>query len=539
MRKILLFIISVIATGTAFAANPSQVWVSDLGNGTYRNPVLMADYSDPDVCRAGEDYYMTSSSFNCVPGLQILHSRDMVNWTLAGAAIRQLEPSFHFAGMQHGNGVWAPSIRYHGGQFWIYWGDPDFGIYMVKADDPTGEWSQPVMVTAGKGLIDACPLWDDDGQMYLVHAYAGSRAGIKSLLAVTRLTPDGTRAVGMSRTVYDGHASDETIEGPKFYKRDGWYYIFAPAGGVATGWQVALRSKSVWGPYERRIVMAQGQTAINGPHQGAWVDTPGGQDWFFHFQDRGPVGRVVHLQPMAWKDGWPVIGADPKGTGCGEPVATHKKPDVGRAYPIATPADSDEFTSEELGLQWQWHANPMGWWHFCDAERGTLGLYTVPCADGWRNLWDTPNLLLQKNPAEDFTATAKLTFTPNPRITGERAGLVVMGLDYGVLAVSSTPDGLLLSQSECYNADKGTPETGNASVKLDSPTVWLRVKVTPDAMCVFSWSADGHRFAALGKPFKMREGKWIGAKTGIFATRAQVINDGGRADFDFLRFTKK
>ena len=251
----------------------SQVWVSDLGNGKYKNPVLDADYSDPDVCRVGDDYYMTSSSFACIPALQILHSKDMVNWRIIGTAIERLLPEERFSQMQHGNGVWAPSIRYHQGEFYIYYGDPDTGIYMVKSKDPAGKWDNPVLVKAAKGIIDTCPLWDEDGNAYIVHGYAGSRAGLKSILGLIRMTPDGTQAIGESRIIFDGHIGNATIEGPKFYKRDGWYYIFAPAGGVPTGWQTVLRSKNIWGPYEWKIVMAQGNTNINGPHQGAWVDT--------------------------------------------------------------------------------------------------------------------------------------------------------------------------------------------------------------------------------------------------------------------------
>ncbi len=529
--------VSLLAA-TALSGQPSKSWVADLGDGRYKNPVLYADYSDPDACRVGDDFYMTSSSFNCTPGLQILHSKDLVNWTITGAALPQLTPEEHFARPQHGNGVWAPSIRCHDGMFYIYWGDPDFGVYMTCTKDPAGEWEPATMVKAGKGLIDACPLWDEDGNAYLVHAFAGSRAGIKSLLAVTRLTPDGRRAVGPDRIVYDGHDTDETVEGPKFYKRDGYYYIFAPAGGVATGWQLALRSKSVWGPYERRVVMAQGRSAVNGPHQGAWVDTPSGQDWFLHFQDTGVFGRVVHLQPMVWRDGWPVIGEDKDGDGCGDPVAVWRKPDVGGPYPIATPAESDEFSGAELGLQWQWHANSVGWWHFCNQAKGCLSLYTVPVGEGYKNLWDVPNLLLQKTPSNAFTATAKLSFVPSAKITGERTGLVVMGLDYGVLALENTAEGLVLSQRECVKADQGKPETVTGTVKLTVATVWLRAKVTPDGMCVFYWSADGKKFAALGKPFKMKEGKWIGAKIGMFASRPVANNDGGRADVDWFRIEK-
>lgn len=516
----------------------SQVWVSDLGNGKYKNPVLNADYSDPDACRVGEDFYLTSSSFNCIPGLQILHSRDLVNWEIIGAAVPKLVPEDVFSKVQHGNGIWAPSIRYHNGEFYIYYGDPDYGVYMTKTKDPAGMWEPLTLVKAGKGLIDACPLFDEDGQVYLVHAFAGSRAGIKSLLAVTRLSPDGKKAIGESRIIYDGHDQDETIEGPKFYKHNGYYYIFAPAGGVKTGWQVVLRSKNVFGPYERRVVMAQGNTDINGPHQGAWVTTSTGEDWFLHFQDCYAYGRVVHLQPMVWQNGWPVIGVDKDGDGCGEPVTVWKKPDVGKIYPLCTPAESDEFNASTLGLQWQWHANPMGWWSFANQETGALSLYAVPVPQDYRNLWDIPNLLLQKLPARRLTVTTKITFKPSEKVQGERTGLVMMGLDYAGLMVENTPKGLVLSQVECLKAEKGNPEKVNALQELENNTVYLRIGVQPDATCTFSYSTDGKKYRSLGTKFTLREGKWIGAKTGLFCSRPVANNDGGRVEVDWFRIEK-
>lgn len=300
----------------------------------YANPVLHADYSDPDVCRVGEDYYMTASSFNCFPGLPILHSRDLVHWELAGAALSDYPgpdwfgPDADFHGrVQHGNGVWAPAIRYHDGWFYIFCGDPDRGIFMVRTQDPHGRWEDPVWVVKAKGFIDPCPLWDEDGRAWLSHAAAGSRAGLKSVVFVAPMSPDGTRLLGPSRIVYDGHKTQPTIEGTKFYKRDGRYYIFAPAGGVKTGWQTVLRAESPYGPYEERIVMASAEGTINGPHQGGWVETAQGEHWFLHFQDKGAYGRIVHLQPMTWRsDGWPLIGEDPDGDGIGQPVASYRMP---------------------------------------------------------------------------------------------------------------------------------------------------------------------------------------------------------------------
>ena len=241
--------------------------------------------------------------------------------------------------------------------FWIFFPLPDEGIYLTTAVDPAGRWSEPHLVQPGYGLIDPCPLWDDDGSAYLVYAYAKSRAGIKDKLRVRPMAPDGSRLLGEGKIVFDEPERHPTIEGPKFLKRDGWYYILAPGGGVDTGWQVVLRSRHIYGPYEDCVVLEQGSTSVNGPHQGALVDTPGGEWWFLHFQDAGVYGRISHLQPVEWADGWPLIGRDYDGNGIGEPVPLWRKPDVGRDTRIAVPATSDAFTSERLGLQWQWSAN--------------------------------------------------------------------------------------------------------------------------------------------------------------------------------------
>ena len=521
----------------ALAQKPSlsKVWVADNGDGTYKNPILHADYSDPDAIRVGDDYYMVSSSFEDVPGLPILHSKDLINWTIVGYALKRQLPLEHFSLPRHGEGVWAPAIRYHKGEFYLYYPDPDFGIYLTKAKAAAGPWSEPILVQGGKGLIDPCPLWDDDGKAYLVHAYAGSRAGIKSIIAVKKLSADGTKTLDEGVMVYDGHELDPTIEGPKFYKRAGWYYIFAPAGGVATGWQLVLRSKNVYGPYERKVVMDQGSSPINGPHQGAWVTTQTGEDWFLHFQDKEAYGRVVHLQPMKWVANWPVIGVDKDGDGKGEPVLRYKKPAVGKTYPLQTPAESDEFNGTSTGLQWQWMANPKATWAFANSSNGSLRLFSDKLPDSAKNLWNAPNVLLQKFPAEEFMATTKLTFTPNTRLESERAGLVVMGFSYAGLTLKSSKDGIYLVHTLCRDAEKGRPEIEKEIMKLTGATAYLRVRVIKGAKCSFSYSVDGKTFIAAGEEFSAEVGRWKGAKLGLFCTRQTKINDSGYADVDWFR----
>ena len=515
------------------ADNPvSKVWVADNGDGTFKNPIIHADYSDPDAIRVGSDFYMTASSFNGAPGLPVLHSKDLVNWRLINYVFARQQPRETFDKPQHGGGVWAPAIRFHNGEFYIYYPDPDFGIYVTKTKNPAGEWSEPVLIKSAKGWIDPCPLWDD-GNAYLVSAFAGSRAGLKTILVVSRMSADGMKLIGEPVIVFDGHDQHPTVEGPKFYKRNGFYYIFAPAGGVSTGWQLVLRSKNVFGPYEEKIVLAEGKSKINGPHQGAWVNTNTGEDWFLHFQDKGAYGRIAHLQPMVWRNDFPVIGADADGDGTGEPVLRFKKPNVGKTYPIVTPPDSDEFAGEKMGLQWQWHANPQPTWAFMNPTKGVLQMFSVQTAENYKNLWDAPNLLLQKFPAEKFTATAKVTI--NSRFENEKFGLVVMGLDYSYLAITNRSGKLFASNAVSVNADKGASETETDAVELKDKTVYLRVTVEPGAICNFSFSADNKTFTNIGAPFKAREGKWIGAKLGFFFNRTAKFNDAGSAEIDWLR----
>lgn len=530
-------VLSVIMWAAVFMASAqSEVWKADLGNGKYQNPIIYADYSDPDVCVGPDGYYMTASSFNCIPGLPILFSTDLVNWTIVSHALQVQVPEEVYNLPQHGNGVWAPAIRYHEGEFYIYWGDPDFGIYMVKTKDAKGEWEAPVLVKAGKGMIDTCPFWDEDGQVYLSYAFAGSRRGLKSVLLMTRLTADGTAFSGQPRIIYDGHQDNPTCEGTKLYKHEGKYYILCPAGGVATGWQLALRADDPFGPWEARKVMEQGKTDINGPHQGGWVRTPEGEDWFIHFQDVGPVGRITHLNPMVWKEGWPVIGEEKKKDNLGNPVRKYAKP-AGLHSEICTPQESDEFDRIELGKQWQFQANIQPEWYFIDSKNSCIRLYSAELKGEKRSLWDAANLMLQKFPAPDFTATAKVKLVPNEK-NAERGGLVVMGMDYCAVNIEQDGNQFVLRQRICKNADRQGLEKVTAETSLKQNNIYLRVKVTDGNQCQFSYSLNGRKFMDFGEKFAAREGKWIGAKVGLYCTRMQASNDGGWLEADNFIISK-
>ena len=548
-----LLLLSSVLTPLNAQNYVSQVWNPDNGNGTYTNPVINADYSDPDVIAVGDDYYLTASSFQCMPGLPILHSKDLVNWEIIGHALTK--PYFSQNVPSHGNGVWAPCMRYHNGEFYIYWGDPDRGVYMVKTKNPAGEWEKPVRVIKGKGMIDTSPLWDDDGRCYLVNGWANSRAHFASVLTVRELNAEGTAAISDPVIVFDGNGTENrTCEGPKFYKRNGWYWIMCPAGGVPTGFQLAMRSKSPYGPYEVKKVLAQGKTNINGPHQGGWVHTSQGEDWFMHFQDKGAYGRVVHLQPVTWRDNWPVMGIDKDGDYCGEPVTKYRKPKIAGKVANVNPQESDEFNDGKVGMQWQWQAN-YSQLYGMPTMNGTFRLYTYKLKPytykknrDSLSLWLDPAMLLQKTPADRFTATAKLCLTAKNE--QQLGGIIMMGLNFSALVVKRVGQEFQLLQLTCKDADKANQPTSKLLATL-KPTsadtngyqeaihevIYMRMKVY-DGKLQFAYSTDGKHYTSVGDVFTMREGKWIGAKIGLVAAEPQGTNPCGWIDVDWFRVTQ-
>ena len=556
------------------------------------------DFSDPDVC-VGHDgkFYMTASSFGGLPGLPILVSDDLVNWQYAAYALK--EHPFATHSPEHGNAVWAPSIRRKTfwkknaedqGKTWtheyvIYWGDPDRGAYRVSAPSPRGPWSKPRLVLEGKGIIDTCPLYDDDGRVYLVNGWAQSRAGMNSVLTVRELDKDETHAISEPVMVYDGVPDGNfTAEGPKFYKRNGEYWLFFPAGGVGGGWQVAARAKTPYGPFEAKTVMAQGKTKINGPHQGAWVHcevvspfgekSGSGEDWFVHFSDRDAYGRIVYLEPMKWReDGWPVIGVDEDGDGCGDPVEEYEMPKGGKlGAQTLYPQVSDEFNDGKIGLQWQWlgksadfagWATPYGFYrqYTKAVESCKLKVESGDGKDFRLILWETPNLMVQKFPAFAFTATMKARV--GAKEATEESGLIIQGRSYARIGLRYTgKHEFEVVYVECRDADKGKDED-NAVVLATVPAtvigaglrtanvkdVWLKVDVTPGeipekglgpkATCEFSWSLDGEKWTKCGKTFQAREGKWIGATVGIYAVSGQECRDRGWIDVDWFRVLRR
>lgn len=524
---------SAFCAFSAAAALPADadVWNPDLGDGTYKNPIIHADYSDPDVIRVGNDYWMVASSFTHMPGIPILHSNDLIHWEIVNHVYPSF-PSKKFDRPAHGEGTWAPAIRFHNGTYYVYFCTPDEGLYVARAKDPRGKWELHHMLDVAK-WEDPCPFWDEDGKAYLVHSIL--RGGP---VVVHRMSDDGMRLLDDGVTVYMDTKKNPVLEGMKIDKYNGWYYVLAPAGGVSKGWQTALRSRSIYGPYEARKILADCGNGINGPHQGGLVDTPTGEWWFLHFQSKGIHGRIINLEPAGWdKDGWLTLGVDENKDGVGEPVLTYRKPNVGKEYEPKLPQMSDEFSSKKLGLQWQWDANPRPEWLDLKSRKGFARLSAQICPSEKGNLYFAGNLLLQKLPAPEFTATTCVE--EKLGAVGERAGLTMFGNEYSYIALVKGENSNSIAVLEGRNDKYAVVPQVRAEVPCAASKVWLRVHLNPaDDTCSYSYSLDGTTFTPLGPACAVKPGTWVGAKVGIFCINPGVVPTKGYADFDWFRLTK-
>lgn len=502
-----------------------QQWTPDLGNGNFKNPIIYADYSDPDMVKVGDDFYMVASSFNCMPGIPILHSKDMVNWEIVNHVYQSL-PLEKYDKTAHGQGAWAPSIRYHNNKFYVYFCTPYDGLFMATTDDPRNDWELTHVVDS-EMWEDPCPLWDDDGNAYLVR---GKLCG--NDLILHKMSKDGKKLLDNGVLIYRDKENDPIIEGPKFFKKDGYYYILAPAGGVGEGWQTALRSKNIYGPYERKTVLHKGNTEINGPHQGGLVDLDSGESWFAHFQELKPNGRIVHLNKVEWVDGWPLMGKDINKDGIGEPQIEYKMPNVGKKYPVKTPQTTDEFNTKKFGLQWQWQANPKNEWYSI-SDNGNIRLNAVQNITKEGNLYYAPNLLLQKFPGPDFMATTKVSFKGD--LVGDKGGLVVMGRSWTSLYVIKNKNGFKLEMSKSDNNKCDGIAEVIASIAIDNEVVYLRVKIVGNTIGQYEYSLDNKNFRVIGDEFNTKEGVWIGAKVGLFCVNPNIQQSKGFTNFDWFR----
>jgi len=488
----------------------------------YRNPVLFADYSDPDVIRDGKDFYLIASSFHFVPAIPVLHSRDLVHWDIATHVVNRLtmSPAYDMkGGNRYAGGVWAPSVRFHAGLFYVYFPTPDEGIFVSTSPKMTGPWTEPTVVLPGAGWEDPCPFWDDDGNAYLVHSKL--RAGP---LILHRMSVDGKHLLDKGTVIVSDPVNLPVLEGPKFYKRDGWYYIFAPMGGVGTGEQAVLRSRHIYGPYESRKVLAQGKTGINGPHQGGWVEGPDGRGWFLHFQQRGSHGRIVWLEPVTWKDDWPVIGLPTANSQIGEPVMFTDLPVILSKQETHGPRTSDEFSSSSLSPMWEWNHNPEDSRWSLKERSGFLRLHPT-FAD---SLVYARNTLTETMQDESFDVTTRVEL--QHLVEGDHAGLSIF--DRSLTSVSVVQH----DNKRIVTFTAGKREITGPSLNLeDLQSIQLRASVSVDT-ARYSYSLDeGRTFHSIGEPVKLAFSWWKGARPALFAFNS-VADSRGSVDFDWLHY---
>jgi len=509
MKRLLLPLLLALLP-CLLAAAPAG-W-GDQGDGTFRNPVLNSDYSDPDVIRVGESYYMVCSDFHFL-GMPVLKSEDMVNWRIIG----QVYSRFDFPGWNenkhYAGGSWAPALRYHDGKFWVFFCTLSEGLFMSNATDPAGPWSPLVCLKAVEKWEDPCPFWDEDGQAYLGRSQWGAGP-----IILHRMSPDGTRLLDEGTTIYTGPVA----EGTKFYRKDGYYYLSIPEGGVPIGWQTVLRAKNLYGPWERKVVLEQGRTAINGPHQGALVDTPSGEWWFYHYQMTEPLGRVVHLQPVRWVDGWPVIGVDLDGNGIGEPVERCAKPATGKQGPLLYPQTNDSLAGPALGLQWQFNHNPADEAWSLQHNKGWLTLTGLKASV----LRDARNMITQKMTGDAGECTVELDFARLAE--GQRAGLSCLGDLFNAIGITKLGGRPLL-----YLEKNGVVETLGP---VRGTRVHLRATLDAKAnRHQLAWSADGKAFEPVGTPYSLKLGDWKGARLGLYSYT--VGEETGQALFRHFTYT--
>ena len=515
-RNMLLTLIACIAvSAVAEGNNPSgnkriTRW-GDQGNGTYVNPILNADYSDPDAIRVGDKYYMVASDFHFM-GMQVLESEDLVNWTLISKVYDRIDFPEYEKNERYAGGSWAPALRYHNGKFYVYFCTPKEGLFMSEATDPRGPWTPLHNVVNVAGWEDPCPFWDEDGQAYLGRSKVGAGP-----IIIHKMSEDGRTLLDEGLTVYTGPVA----EGTKIHKHEGYYYLSIPEGGVERGWQTILRSKNIYGPYEKKVVLEKGMTDINGPHQGSIVDTPEGEWWFLHFQQYNSIGRVVHLQPMHWRDGWPVIGVDQDMNGIGEPVLTWRKPDWKQGLG-KLPVHSDEFSTSELGLQWQFNHNPVdGEWSLTE-KKGWLTLNALQ-SDAF---WFAKNSITQKSMGYQGEFTVKMDFSE--LIDGNHAGLACMGRINHQIGVRKVNGKVHVYMGNDF-------ENIKISEPIKGKTIYLKLHLDGISQNYsFSYSTDNKTFIPFGDSFEMNFGHWKGVRPALFCYNTEA--KGGKVHFDWARY---
>lgn len=519
--------ILLIFSSVTFSVAQS-VWMPDNGNGTFTNPLMWGDWPDPDVIRVGDDFYMVSTSMHYVPGCPIVTSKDLVNWKMLSYAVDRYDEDARYdmnGGTLYLNGAWASSIRYHNGKFYVAfctpygWGTEKGHFSICEAETAAGPWTRTIFP---EYMYDPGLFFDDDGKVYVVHG--------QGTLYLTELQADVKSVKGEAVKIWDTRFQDSqtvgsqfALEGAHMYKINGMYYITCPAGGTE-GWQICLRSKNIYGPYEHQLIM-QDTTSYppNGLHQGGMVQLKNGDWWFIIMQDRGPFGRVPHLQPVIWKNGWPILGDN------GKDVVTYPKPNVRkRRQTLMAPATSDDFDENKLGLQWQWNHNPdNAKWSLID-RKGFLRLK----ASFALNLTEARNTLTQRLQGPTCEGTVEIDL--NGLKDGNVAGFGIFQKPHAYVAIEQNGTQRRIVMCKDSEVQEHTED-------ITGENIWFRIRVNDkDFTARFYYSSDGRHYHQIGGSFKMGLGyPWTGNRFALFNFSRKPIGINGYADFNWFHFTNK
>jgi len=496
-----------------------DVSLSDQGNGRYKNPLIFADFPDPDVIRVGDTYYMVSTTMHHFPGATILKSADLLNWEYCAQPLEQLSAKDRYSLLGGENayaaGMWACSMTWHNGKFYLLINGNDAGGFVLTATDPEGRWEKKALprIYYDPGMLF------DGGKVYVA-------CGIGNIQMCE--LDENFNLVREQNVIRD----KEGLEGSHLYKIGDYYYIYATYGGWPSG-QAVFRSKNIFGPYEERMLV---EKVINGSpntvHQGALVETQTGEWWTILQQDLGALGRMPNLQPVKWEDGWPVVGNK------GVPYTTYTSPKTGTASPRTGLPTNDNFRSYPLGMQWQWNHNPDdGAWSLFERQ-GWLRLRASGSAN---RLTQARNTLTQRIFAFHDKASQPSTGTIRLDIRnlqeGDRAGICILQDPYAAIAVE-VKDGrrqLVWWQDTLRTDNSFTPSQQTIPTDADS-IIYLRAAVTyGTGKTQFYYSPDGKTFTALGDQTTLRYSLtvFVGARFGLFCYNTQNGSN-GYADFDWF-----
>jgi len=529
MHKTTILLFLLLFAETKIISQTSAKW-GDQGDGTYNNPILPGDYSDLDAIRVGSDFYAISSTMQFSPGMVVLHSKDLVNWEIAGHVVEDLtriSPELNWDRMnRYGRGVWAGSIRYYNGKFRVYFGTPDEGFFMSTATDPAGPWEPLHQIWKVSGWDDCCPFLDDDGQMYFIatNFSLDPKNNKKYNIHLFRMTPDGRQIIMESDSIiYQSTGS----EANKLYKINGIFYHYFSE--VKSEGRVVMmgRSKNIYGPYEIKQLNHVNKSKDREPNQGGLIKLESGDWWFLthHGSTGNWEGRVASLLPITWVNGWPIIG-DVGTDMIGNMVWSSRMPIKNNTkFFIQT---DDEFSGKALSVQWEWNYQPRAdKWSLID-NPGFVRLYAfipLPTDKNGINFLSVGNTLTQRSMKTD-SCEAMIKVELAGMSDGQFAGLCHFAGTYSAFGVRLKEGVLRLVY------DNNGQETEGKTIT--SSTIYLKSCWGINGNSQYSFSTDGRIFETFGKPYKLTWGKYRGDRIGIFCYNS--TEEKGYVDVDWFHY---